>query len=398
MRVVILGAGIAGLSTAAALRRVGIESEIWERSAELRPIGAGIGIANNATTALKVLDIDIGLGKTRGAGVSRMQILSPKGRRLLETPVAEIQREIGTPAVTVHRADLQAGLIEAIEDTPIHLGAAATAFRPAEAIPSNDAGTGVCVEFADGRTTTGDLLVGADGINSVVRRELHGGEGRIRYGGFVAWLATIEYANPLITPGWNAQYWGRGRRFGLHDIGRGRVYWWGTMTMPEARASAWDGDKAEIARAFKSWAPVISELIEITPFEQIVAVPARDRPFDERWGDGPVTLIGDAAHPMLTSLSQGGSTAIEEAVVLAKVLESAADPVRGLREWELLRRERTRMMVDVSYQMRTVEQVDNRLMVMARALMLKYGSSRRVANLFHEAMVMPPIPAKASRP
>jgi 2-polyprenyl-6-methoxyphenol hydroxylase-like FAD-dependent oxidoreductase len=387
MRVVILGAGIAGLSTAAALRRVGIESEIWERATELRPAGTGIGIANNATTALRHLDIDFGLGSTRGAQVRQMRILNPRGRTLLETPVAAIQREVGTPAVTVHRADLQEGLLEAVGDTPIRLGARATGYRAA------GDGTGVQVDFADGRVATGDLLIAADGINSVVRSRLHGGAGRIRYGGFVAWLATVDYRDPLITPGWNAQFWGRGRRFGLHDIGQGRVYWWGTMTMDEARANAWDGDKDEIARAFRGWAPVIPELIDITPFERIISVPARDRPFDERWGEGPVTLIGDAAHPMLTSLSQGGSTAIEEAVVLARVLEHATDPVRGLRAWEVMRRERTRMMVDVSYQMRTFEQMDNRFQVMLRSLMLRFGSNRRVEDLFREAMIMPPLPA-----
>lgn len=394
MRVVILGAGIAGLSTAVALRRVGIESEIWERTTELRPAGTGIGIANNATTALRLLGIDFGLGTTRGAEVSRMQILSPRGRPLLETPVAEIQREVGTPAVTVHRADLQAGLLEAVGDTPVHLGAEATGFRT-EGNAAGD-GTGVRVDFTDGRMTTGDLLIAADGIHSVIRRQLHGGEDHIRYGGFVAWLATLDYRNPLITQGWNGQYWGRGRRFGLHDLGQGRVYWWGTMNMSEGRAGAWDGDKAEIARAFRGWAPVVSELIDITPFERITSVPARDRPFDERWGKGPVTLIGDAAHPMLTSLSQGGSTAIEEAVVLAKTLEHATDPVRGLRQWELMRRERTRMMVDVSYKMRTFEQIDNRLLVMLRSAMLKYGSNRRVGDLFRQAMIMPPIAAPTS--
>jgi 2-polyprenyl-6-methoxyphenol hydroxylase-like FAD-dependent oxidoreductase len=391
MRVVILGAGIAGLSTAAALRRVGIESEIWERATELRPDGTGIGIANNATTALRLLGIDLGLGRTRGAEVARMQILSPQGRTLLETPVAAIAREAGTPAVTVHRADLQEGLLEAVGDTPIHLGAKAIGFRTV-----GGDGTGVQVDFADGRVATGDLLIAADGIHSVIRQQLHGGEGQIRYGGFVAWLATLPYTDPRITQGWNGQYWGRGRRFGLHDLGQGRVYWWGTMNMPLERASAWDGDKAEIARAFSGWAPLIRGLIDITPFERIISVPARDRPFDERWGEGPVTLIGDAAHPMLTSLSQGGSTAIEEAVVLAKVLEDATDPVRGLREWELMRRERTRMMVDVSYQMRTFEQTDNRLMVLARNTMLKYGSNRRVGELFREAMIMPPIAAAPS--
>lgn len=390
VKAVVIGAGIGGLATAAAFRRVGIDAEVWEQAPRLEAAGTGITMGSNAVRALRLLDIDLGFGERRGAFVDTFRILNRHGRTLVETPMKTLTDRIGDPTVCIHRGDLQAGLLEAVEDTPVRLGAVATGFRRTA--------DGVAVDFADGRVAEGDILIGADGINSAVRAQLHGAAEPRRYGGFLCWLATIGYQNPMVTPGWNAQYWGRGRRFGLHDIGQGRVYWWGTINMPEARARSWSGDKQEIARAFAGWAPETAELIERTPLSAIVPVPSQDRSFIERWGRGPVTLLGDAAHPMLTSLGQGGSTAVEDAVVLAKILAAAPDPETGLRAYEDQRRDRTRWMVETSYKLRSLEQVSNPLLVGLRTAMLKYGPQGRTAAMFERALVMPPIPAAVPVP
>jgi 2-polyprenyl-6-methoxyphenol hydroxylase-like FAD-dependent oxidoreductase len=387
-KVIIIGGGIGGLTTAAALRQVSIAAEVWEQAPELRAAGTGLTVASNAVTALQLLDIDLGFDTLRGAFVQKFQVLTPRGRVLIEPPTVKLAERVGAPSVCIHRGDLQAALLEAAGDTPVHLGAVATGF--------NYDDHGVRVRFADGREARGSVLVGADGIRSVVRSQLHG-EHPTRYGGFVCWLAATPLSHPRITPGWNAQYWGRGRRFGIHDIGQGRVYWWGTRNMPEHQARTWKGSIDEIARTFAGWAPETAKAIEVTPRESIVAVPSQDRPFVDHWGEGPVTLLGDAAHCMLTSLAQGGSSAIEDAVVLAKTLRSTADPVSGLRAYEDLRRERTRKLVEVSYQLHRLEQQENPLLLLARTIGMRFRGKDKMMEILEDAMTMPPLPENPTK-
>ncbi|MGX8910322.1 FAD-dependent oxidoreductase [Streptomyces netropsis] len=123
-----------------------------------------------------------------------------------------------------------------------------------------------------------------------------------------------------------------------------------------------------------------------TPVEDIVAVPALDRPFLEQWGDGPVTLLGDAAHPMLPSLGQGGSTAIEDAVVLAQCLASHSDPVAALRAYENTRRERTRFMVETSRKFAGFEQVENPVLCAVRDAYLRRAPQSVLFAPFQRAL------------
>jgi 2-polyprenyl-6-methoxyphenol hydroxylase-like FAD-dependent oxidoreductase len=319
--------------------------------------------------------------------------MSPKGRVLVSSPTAGIYQRLGAPTVCIHRADLQAALLEAAEGVPIRLGAEATGFDVADG--------GVHVRFGDGREAHGDLLIGADGLRSAIRAHLHG-PAEPRFGGFFCWLATIPFEHPRMTKGFSGQYWGRGQRFGLNDIGQGRAYWWGTKTMPEGAALGKKASKEELRKAFEGWAPETQAVMEATPEEAIVGVPAQDRPFAHLWGTGPVTLLGDAAHPMLTAYSQGGSTAIEDAVVLAMALRSAPDVVSGLRSYEDLRRERTRWLVDSSYKLARLEQFDNPVLVGLRSLLLWLAPSSKALTSVEKAMTWTPpavstLPVGASR-
>lgn len=382
MKALILGAGIGGLSASVALGKVGIETEVWEQAPELRAMGSGISIMSNAIRGYRALDIDLGLGQERGAYVESAEILTPQGRVLASAPITAILARVGAPSVAIHRGDLQAALAAAVTDCTIHLGARATGFAANE--------DGVRVEFADGRQASGDVLIGADGISSVVRRQLHGATSP-RYGGFLCWLACAHPESAEIPPGWSAQFWGAGARFGIHDIGKGRVYWWGTKSMPEADARSWSGDrKTALREIFRGWAPVTRQLIDETPEDGIIVVPSQDLPFLEHWGQGPVTLLGDAAHAMLTSFAQGGSSAVEDAIVLAKCLAAAEDdPQQGLRTYEELRRGRTRWLVEGARKLAGVEQQTDPLSLLARDLYLRFLPSQILFRDMEKAMTAP---------
>ncbi|MGK4585673.1 FAD-dependent monooxygenase [Kitasatospora sp. HPMI-4] len=336
-KALVIGAGIGGLTTAATLRSVGMDVEVYERATELRAAGSGLSVMSNATAALRSIGLDFGLERY-GRPLTSYHVRTDRGELIREFPFAKVISRIGAPSVLITRPALQQALLEQVAGIPLVLGAAAREFEIDE-----DSG-GVRVRFEDGREAHGDVLIGADGFNSVVRRQLAGPE-EARESGYICWLGVIPFEHPRFTPGSVTHYWGSGRRFGLVDVGGGQVYWWGTMNMPVEEARDWRGGKADVERAFADWPEEVELAVRSTPQEAIIAVPSRDRAFLEHWGRGPVTLLGDAAHPMLTSLGQGSGMAVEDAVVLARNLASASDLPQALRRYEDERRERTRAMV-----------------------------------------------------
>lgn len=355
-KVIIVGAGIGGLTAAATLRRIGMEVEVFERATELRPAGGALSLMSNAVLALRTLGIEPKF-EEKSEILSELHFVTPQGRPIKTLRFREISEELGAPCYGIHRADLQQVLLAEIGDTPVHLDAEATEFEPD--------GDGIKVHFRDGGHARGDILIGADGFDSAIRRQIAGPE-RPRDADYVCWLATPYYQDPRIPKAYGAHFWGHGARFGIANIGSGRIYWWGTKNLPAEHARTWHGSKGDVLRAYAGWADVIRALIEATPDEDILSVPAQDRAFLERWGSGPVTLLGDAAHPMLTSLGQGAAVAMEDAVVLAHQLADAADPVSGLRAYEDRRRERTRRMVKMSRSMSRMEQAEGTIPVLLR--------------------------------
>ncbi|WP_242625849.1 FAD-dependent monooxygenase [Streptomyces sp. BK022] len=348
MKALVVGAGIGGLTCAVALRRVGVDVEVYERATELREAGSGLSVMSNAVTALAGLGIDLGLDK-RGRAVETFRIMDPRGRLIRDLPFGEACERAGARSFCLSRADLQEALLTEAADCPVHLGATATGF--------DTTGPGVTVRFADGRSASGDVLIGADGFHSAVRRHLVGPE-QPRDCDHLFRLGIVPFQHPRLTPGAVRHYWGRGQRFGLIDIGHGRCYWWAAMSTTP-RTPAPDGVKNAVRQAYAGWADEVRAVIEATPEADILTVPSRDRPFLERWGDGPLTLLGDAAHPMLTTLAQGAGTAMEDAVVLARALADPAtgdDPVRALRAYEEQRRDRARAMVAGSRDMNRLTQ------------------------------------------
>lgn len=381
-KAIIVGGGIGGLAAAVTLRKVGWEVEIWERARELRVAGTALSLMCNAISALHTLGIHLDDElAARGRVFDGLSFLTKKGRPIRRMDFGTFAREQGAPNFAIHRADLQAALLEAAgTDLRLELGAVATGFETVDG--------GVRVDFTDGRQAHGDVLIGADGFNSAIRNQLHGPE-ESRDGGYICWLATVDFAHPKIGPGFAAHYWGAGQRFGLADIGHGRVYWWGTKnTDPDAPASS--DVKADIERTFGGWAPEVRQVISETPTDAVVTVRAQDRPFRDDWGSGPVTLLGDAAHPMLVSLGQGAAMAVEDAVVLAQQLAAAADPVEGLRAYEATRIPRARIMVEASHALSMVEQLEGPISHRMRAVYFRLTRESKFTQQNASVLRYPP--------
>ncbi|MER5465458.1 NAD(P)/FAD-dependent oxidoreductase [Streptomyces sp. NPDC002668] len=389
VKALVIGAGIGGLTCAAALRRVGVDVEVYERATELRAAGSALAVMSNAATALATLGIDLGLDK-RGQAIESYTVRDFRGRLIKDLPFKEVCDTVGAPSVCLSRPDLQEALLEETGDSPVRLGATATGFE--------SDGAGVTVRFADGRCARGDLLVGADGFDSVVRRHLVGPEAS-RDSGYVCWLGMVPFRYPHLTPGSVRHYWGSGQRFGLIDIGHGRYYWWGTKSTT-AGSPDWDGAKDTITKAYTGWADEVQAVIEATPQEAIRAVASRDRPFLQRWGEGPVTLVGDAAHPMLTTLAQAAAMAMEDAVVLAHTLAEPAardDLALALRTYEERRRKRTRAMVTESRVLSDFEQATGPVWGLIRDTCFRLVPRHVLARRFARALTFPGSPDAGRR-
>ncbi|WP_233528570.1 FAD-dependent monooxygenase [Antrihabitans stalagmiti] len=362
MKAIVIGAGIGGLTTAIALRERGIGVEILEAAPQLRTTGTGLGLGPNAVAVLAALGIDLADGSV-GQVLEQFELRTDKGKLMRQLPIRDIVTELGAPFVNLHRNELIAVLRAAAGDVAITFGAAVERYDVTV--------DGVSVTCADGRTASADVLIGADGIRSVVRAQRAGGEAINEYG-YVCWLATIPFEHEHLTTGYAGHYWGRGQRFGLIDIGGGNAYWWGTKNLGIVGSRSWQGSTADVLAAYDGWASEVTDVIAATPDSAVVAVPAQDRSFVDTWGEGPVTLVGDAAHPMLTSLAQGAGSAIEDGYVLAHCLAATADPTLALRRYEDARRERTRTLVANSRRLSRIEQIDNPVASTLRNFGIRY--------------------------
>ena len=337
--ILVIGGGIGGVAAGVALTRAGFRCEVFERASELREVGAGITMFSNAVHALG----ELGLGeeiRASGLAIESGVIGDERGRVLATTPLAEISRNLGAPSVALLRAELLALLVRALPAERLHLGRAAIGF--------SEESEGVSVQFTDGSEVHGSLLVGADGLRSLVRAKLHGDEPP-KYSGYTCWRALGPWPARGLARGEAFERWGAGVRVGAVGLGQDRVYWFAARDAPSGGRD--EDAKRELMQLFGQWAAPVPELIERTNPDAIRRDDISDRdPLRAPWGAGRVTLLGDAAHPMTPNLGQGAALAIEDAVVLARTLaregadvltrEGAAAP--ALRAYEARRAPRAR--------------------------------------------------------
>jgi len=334
MRVIIIGAGIGGMTAAIALRRRRIDVEVYERAAALTEVGAGVSLWPNALKALYQLGMKQrldALSFVAEAGALR----SAEGVVLSRTSAQEFASRFGLAVTVFHRAELLDALLNEALGIPIHLS------HELEDV-EQDAG-GVTVQFSNGARSRGDVIVGADGLRSTVRSHL-GVPGVLRYAGYTAWRGIVGFETAGLMAG---ETLGCGQRFGLVPITRNRVYWYATDNVAEGGCEPAAAAKARLMAMFERWHPPIARVIAATDTAAILRNDIFDRDPAEWWGTGRVTLLGDAAHPMTPNLGQGACQAIEDALVLAdSIAEEGGE--RSLRRYEAARIRRTASVVKAS--------------------------------------------------
>ncbi|MFG2563323.1 FAD-dependent monooxygenase [Streptomyces sp. NPDC048496] len=337
MRVAVAGAGIAGLAFAVALRRAGIDCHIYEQAERLAEVGAGVQVAPNATRLLRRLGLR---DRLRTIAVTPQAIEMRRwddGTLLQRTPLGDpCHRRFGAPYYTVHRADLHNSLLSLIPPDRVHLGARCVAVTQ-----NADAAQ---LHLPDGTTVAADLVVGADGIHSVAREQLVAD--RPRYSGQTIYrgLVPAERVPYLLTEPRVQLWFGPDQHCVCYPVSSGRQVSFGaTVAASGWREESWSarGDVAELAAAYAGWDEDVTRLIGAA--DTVSRWALHDRESIDRLSSGRVTVIGDAAHPMLPFQAQGANQAIEDAVVLAICLADAGAGglSAALRRYERIRLPRT---------------------------------------------------------
>lgn len=336
MKVIIAGGGIGGLCAAIALSKVGIEVEVIERAPALGEVGAGLQLSPNATKALAALGVLEAVAAVASMPQTLEMRLGRTGEKVFSIPIAkEARNRYGAPYLHVHRADLIEVLRRAAEFAGVHvrLGARVSAY-----VRDNDS---LRVGLDTGAIVPCDLLVGADGVRSTVRKQMLGEEDP-RYTGAVAWRLTVPADVAPDLPHSAIVWAGPGRHAVTYRIRRNElINFVGVVETDKWRGESWDqpGDLLELAEDFGDWAQPIPDIIAACGECFVWALFDRDPLV--RWHDARVVLLGDACHPMPPFQAQGAAMAIEDAIVLAKCLQAHGISPTALGTYEKLRKPRT---------------------------------------------------------
>ena len=359
-RVIVLGGGIGGLCTAISLRQTGVDVVVYEQAEVSSQVGAGLTIWANAIKPLRELGLADAVIEA-GSKIERGQIRTADGRVLSRSETGELERLFGEPTVAIHRADLHEILLSALPAGTVRLGAKCTGFE--------QEADGVSVRFAGAPPDRAELVVGADGIHSAVRRQLFPEVG-LRYSGYTAWRGVVATRDEAAL-GVTSESWGRGSRFGIVRVDKERVYWFATANAPAGISLTAAERKSFLRQRFRGWHHPVELLLESTPAEEILQNDIYDLKPMGRWGEGRVILLGDAAHPTTPNMGQGACMAIESSLVLARCLSQEGDLPRALRRYETARMSRTAWITDQSWKIGRIGQWENPLACGVRDFLLR---------------------------
>lgn len=336
--VTILGAGIGGLALAAALRMQGIAVAIYEQAATFARVGAGIQMSPNAMRVLRGLGLEAQIranafqpatwdNREWDTGVSTNRA------RLGETA----ERRYGAPYVQMHRGDLHEFLASLLPLEIIRYGRKLAGVE--------DLANGYRLSFEDGSTAHAEMLIGADGVHSLVRQHLLGAEAP-RFMGRAAYRTTFPAAllgGAEVDD--STKWWGPDRHIVIYFTTRTRDEIYFTTSQPEKdwTTESWsaEGDLEEMRQAFRGFHPEVQAVLEACPRANKWALFERD-PLP-KWSEGRACLLGDACHPMLPYMAQGAASSLEDAVVLARCLAAVApeEAAAAFHRFEALRKPRT---------------------------------------------------------
>lgn len=353
--ILIIGGGIAGLTTALSLQQKNIDFTVFEAVDEIRAVGAGITLAGNAMRVLTKIGIADEV-KRRGQLIYSMIIEDETGKPISVMDAEKLSREHGLDNVAIHRAELHQALLKNIPTNKIIAGK--------KAVDYEENASGVTIHFQDGSKAEGAAAIIADGINSAIRKKLLP-EVSPRYSGYTCWRGIVNNR-------WNIQHhavetWGANGRFGYVPIGNNQVYWFACKNAPYKDESMAKFSVNNLADNFRHYSSPIPQLIESTRETELIWSDIIDLKPISKFAFNRILLLGDAAHATTPNLGQGAGMAMEDAIRVAEELEYFKNDVQqAFTSYESKRLTRTHYVVNTSYRLGKLAQAENTVMIKVR--------------------------------
>lgn len=312
----IIGGGIGGLVTALSFDKLHIPYKLYERAEQLKVVGAGIWLSPNALQVFEWISPTL-LKEIQNAGntFNRILVADHKLKPISDSNQDFVQEKFGYTTMAIHRGKLQQILYKYVQQENIELNKNFTEYSQ-----NND--KSLKINFADGSFINTDSIIGADGINSKVRKLLFP-TSKLRYSGQTCWRGVADYnlGNELKSVGFTL--WGKKLQFGVSQISEGKTYWFAVKLSEPNLTDDNENLKNLLTNMFSEFHPVVNNLIENTAANTIFRGDLCDLELLKKWNSGKICLIGDAAHSMTPDLGQGGAQAIEDAYYLSNFIHKS---------------------------------------------------------------------------
>lgn len=337
--IIIIGAGIGGLTTAIALRRLGFLVDVYEQSPHIREVGAGIWIAPNAMKVYAELGLDEIITHA-GFPLSRISITDVKRKKISTVDCARVKQRHGFTTISIHRAVLQKLLSEEIPSENIHLNKTCIGYKQTD--------VEVSAIFNDGTVVNGDVLLFADGIHSAGRKQLLP-DNTLRYSGQTCWRFIADIA--LDNPSHMFEIWSqkKGVRVGYSPINNNQVYVFITEHTAAGQPHNRSSVKSYLSHLCNDFDETVQHIIQLADPEKIIRSDLFDFAPVHRWVDGRMALLGDAAHATTPNLGQGACQAIEDARIIAQVLSGEDNIPEALAKYQNKRIEKAHYITNTSW-------------------------------------------------
>lgn len=358
MTVSIIGAGIGGLTTAIALQRKGIDTQIYEQSSELKSVGAGIILANNAMQVYEKLGLKQAIEK-KGNPISSMNITDTDLAPLSNINLHFFEQKFGCRNIAIHRGQLQEILLRYIDKAKLNLGHKLISIQNENGINR--------LKFQNGIETQSSIILGADGINSTIRKHIFP-KSKIRDAFQICWRGLVDLELPENKRNELNEAWGKGNRFGFVQIAPNKVYWYALKSLHDSEE---EHTTQQLSQLFSEYDRLIGEIIQKTEPGNIHTAKINDLKPLKSWYYGGICLLGDAAHATTPNMGQGACQAIEDAYILSECL-SKFDIEKAFATFQELRSRKVAQVVSTSWRIGKIAHWKNPLAVGIRNGMLKF--------------------------
>lgn len=357
MTVDIIGAGIGGLTTAIALEQKGFKTRIFEQADSIKPVGAGIILANNAMQVFEKLGLRE-IIEENGNTISSLNITKATLKTLSTVDLSYFEKKFNAKNIAIHRGVLQQILVDQLSPSSLILN------HKLNKITKNP--NGYSLEFQNGKKNQSSILIAADGLNSVVRQNIFLNN-KIRNAHQICWRGVTEFNLPQKYQHELNEAWGKSERFGFVQIAKNKVYWYALKSFKKNKK---EFNVKNIDSYFSEYNTLIKDIISSSKKEQINTAEISDLKPTDTWYKENICLIGDAAHATTPNMGQGACQAIEDAYILSECLKKY-DTSNAFKEFQKIRLPKAHQVVKSSWTIGKMAHLSNPILIGIRNQMIQ---------------------------